>query len=135
MANSTGSRAQVTVEMLVILVVLFGLLTIAFFLFATQQSAAQETEQAHAARRTAELVAQHATYAREGPIGGHVRVFIPPATQPQIIYLRDGFVEVRSGQTLVTAPLSMGGLSAGPFSDGNVLVFGRNTNGITVTQT
>ncbi len=123
---------QATIELLIILSILFVILGISIHLFSQQRVSANEQEERNGAQRNAQLLGNAIMHLSAAPIGSSLRIFVPPSSSSQMIWIRNGFVEVQSGNTLVLVGIPNRSVSVGPFSDGTTLLFSRNMYSITV---
>jgi type II secretory pathway pseudopilin PulG len=126
------NKGQATVELLIVLVVLFLILTFSVHLYQQQTVSIAGIKEMHEARRTAQLVAENIELALQSPVGSRLRVFIPPAKSTQTISINEGTVIVQSNQTLVSVPITKKGFFVSAFNDGNFIVLERTADGIQI---
>lgn len=128
-----SSRGQATVELLMILSVLFVILGFALQSYTTNQSIVNEKKSALDAQRNASILRTALESASFSPIGSTLRVFIPPASQDQNIQVLNGVVEVRTSTLAITLPTLVRDVNAGLFHDGNIVILTRTQSGVSFT--
>lgn len=127
------SSGQATVELLIVLIILFGMLAISIRLFADQRGSVNQQMIQNGAARSGQLIAQTITAAFNGPIGSTFRVFIPPGPASQTIRIRSGFVEVQSAGELALVSIPDANVDAGSFTDATTIQVTHTLSGVQVS--
>jgi len=127
------SRGQSTIELLLILSVLFIILGIALQSYTQNQSIVNEKKSVLDAQRNASIVRGAVESVSYSPIGSTLRVFIPPASQDQNIQLLNGIVEIRTSTLAISLPTLLRDVNSGIFHDGNILIVTRTQSGVSFT--
>ncbi|MEK6821429.1 MAG: hypothetical protein AABY11_03465 [archaeon] len=129
----TSSKGQSTIELLIILTVLFTILAFSVRISSDQGNALNQRKLFLEAEENAFRVKDIVYAAGRSPVGTTLRVFLPPTTQTQTIRIENGLLEVRSADALVQIPLVFSELNAGPVNDGNFLTVEKTAHGVVVT--
>jgi hypothetical protein len=124
------SRGQATIELLLILAVLFIVLGFALQTYSTNQLVVNQKKSFLDAERNASIVRTAIEATAYAPIGSFLRVFVPPASQNQDIRLINGTVEVRTDTILIELPTLQRDLNSFIFHDGNIIVISRTPSGV-----
>lgn len=125
-----SSRGQATIELLLILSVLFVILGFALQTYTTNQSIVNEKKSTLDAQRNAAIVRTALESVSVSPIGSTLRVFIPPAVQDQNIHVLNGIVEVRTPTLAISIPSLLRDVNSGLFHDGNIIILTRTQSGV-----
>jgi hypothetical protein len=130
---SKWKKGQATVELLLILSVLFIILALSVNIFGNEQRVAVEKQRESQLTQNAYRIADMITLVGNAPIGTRMNLFLPPGSTDQTFWVRNGVVEGRGEQSLVIVPLSSSEWGAGPLYDGNSYHVERDTNAVSVT--
>ncbi len=122
------SGGQSTIELLLVLSILLIILGLSISIFSNHRIVSAEKHVEFLAYRNAKLVGDAFVQASAGPIGGTFTLFLATSPQRQTLYVRNGFVDVESGQSRVLIPLPNRTWDAGPFYDGNIVTVVRDSN-------
>lgn len=133
--NRNRVKGQATIELLMILVVLFVILTFSIHLYQQRVVSVGGVVEVHEASKTAQLVSQYVERVLQSPIGSRVTLFVPPSENVQTISIADGTVSVSVNQTYVSVPISGRGFETVSFFDGNTIVLERTPYGVKVSDT
>ncbi len=128
-----SSRGQATIELLLILSVLFIILGYALQTYTTNQVIVNEKKSVLDAQRNAGILRSGVEIVAFSPIGSTLRVFIPPASQDQNIQVLNGIVEVRTSTLAITLPTLLRDVNSGMMHDGNVVILTRTQSGVSFT--
>lgn len=125
-------RGQSTIELLLILSMLFIILGLALNIFSNQRTFVNEKQVEFEAYRTAKKVEANLIQVAAGPIGGRQRVFIPPSIVSQTISVGNGHVDVSSGNVRVIIPVASRSWFGSVFYDGNWVTLFRDANAVRI---
>jgi hypothetical protein len=126
-------RGQATIELLLILAVLFIILGYALQQYSITQNAANQKRGSLDAERSATLLRHAVEGVFRSPVGSQYRLFIPPATQGQSIRFINGKVEVTAGGIVLEFPSLYTDVNSSTFYDGNIIVVTRTLSGVSFT--
>ncbi len=127
------SRGQATIELMLILVMLFIILGYSIQTFLYQENAFNQKRSVLDQERTASIVRTAVESMALSPIGSSMRVFIPPASQAQTIRIVNGSLEVKTNTTVITIPLTLRDVNMSTLGDGNVFIVSHTLSGVIIS--
>lgn len=127
------SRGQATIELLLILAVLFIILGYSLQTYLTNQGIVNQKKSVLDAERNAAILRMAIESVFHSPSGSTRRVFLYPASQDQNIRLINGVVEVRTISIVVEQPTLIKDLNSSTFHDGNIIIVSHTPSGVTLS--
>lgn len=127
------ARGQATIELLLILAVLFIILGYSLQTFLTNQNIVNQKRAQLDAERNAIILRSAIEQIYSAPTGSSQRVFLPPASQDQNIRLINGVVEVRTSSLVFDQPTLIKDLNSSTFHDGNIIIITHTPSGVTLS--
>ncbi|MEK6970998.1 MAG: hypothetical protein AABW68_04930 [archaeon] len=130
--SAPSSRGQATVELLLLLALLFIILAYAVQTYSTHTRVVEQKEDFLDAERAAVHIGSEIDSLILLPIGTRARIFIPPFPGGETASIRviNGVVEVRASQNTIVYPLLMGDMNMESMESGNTYVFHRTPEGV-----
>lgn len=126
-------RGQATIELLLILTLLFIILGFAIQSYSENQKIVNEKKNILDAQRNASILRTAIESAAYAPIGSSLRVFLPPAAQDQNIRVINGVVEIRTVSIVINLPSLVKDLNMSLVHDGNILIITHTPTGVRVS--
>lgn len=127
------SRGQATIELLLVLAVLFIILGYAVQTFTVHQSSVNQKKNTLDTQRSAAILRTAIETVGYSPIGTTIRVFIPPTTQAQDISVVNGIITVSTNTGTLQVPSLFRDLNVGTVHDGNIVHVTKTMSGVIVT--
>ncbi len=132
MILKTKKKGQATIELLLILTVLFVLLAVSLNIASNQQIFSTQKNADLSLVRNAQLIANGITFVHSSPIGTTAHFFIPPGPSPQTFYISNGVIEAFSNSTGIVVALPSKGWYSPTLYDGNFITLTRDWNTVVI---
>lgn len=125
-------KGQATIELLLILTVLFVLLAISLNIAANQQIISTQKSADFSLVRNAQQIANGLSFVNSSPIGTKTHVFLPPGPSPQLFYVRNGVIEAFTNTTGIVVALPSKSWYSPTLTDGNFITIIRDWNTVVI---
>lgn len=132
MKKQNHPKGQATIELLLILSVLFILLGLSLNIAANQQTISNQKNGDFSLTRNAQQIANALTFTSSTPIGTKTHVFLAPGPAQQTFIVQNGVLEGSSNQSRVLIPLPSKGWYSAPIYDGNYITLTKDWNTVVV---
>ena len=126
------SRAQVTVELMLIMAVLLVILLVSVNIFGTQANSANSKQALLELRQNQEKVMDLIYQVSNSPIGTTVVTFVPVSLSDQNFFISGKNLYGSSAEYDVITPLPFAGIDSNSFTSGMFIRAARTTQGISV---
>ncbi|MEK6902655.1 MAG: hypothetical protein AABX02_03665 [archaeon] len=123
---------QATIELLLILSVLFVLLAMSLVIAGNQQIISNQKEESFSLHRNAQELANGLTFTHNAPIGTKTHIFLPPGPARQTFYVKNGVIEGYSNSTGIVVAVPSKQWTSPTLYDGNFVTLTKDWNSVVI---